>query len=113
MKTYKQQDVIDLIPDMMRRLQEFYARNELSNATSLVIPSFIKEHSGDRVPLFSPSQLSSLHKDLRYVGYSLSYLDDIPKILQTRIIKTKDVLYAQMSVGVRAIEVGVVSPTNK
>ena len=113
MKTYKQQDVIDLIPDMMRRLQEFYARNELSNATSLVIPSFIKEHSGDRVPLFSPSQLSSLHKDLRYVGYSLSYLDDIPKILQTRIIKTKDVLYAQMSVGVRAFEVGVVSPPHK
>ena len=105
MKTYKQQDVIHLVPDMMMRLQEFFSRNELQNASSLVIPSFIKEHSADRVPLYSPSQLSSLHKDLRSVGYSLSYLDDTPQVLQTRIISTKDVMYAQMSIGVRAIEV--------
>ena len=105
MKTYKQQDVVHLIPDMMKRLQEFYARNELQNASSLAIPSFIKEHSADRVPMYSPSQLGSLHKDLRYVGYSLSYLDDVPQVHQTRIISTKDVMYAQMSIGVRAVDV--------
>ena len=94
-----------VVCDMLGKLQEFFVKGELMNATALVTPLFMQQFKDKHYPVFSPSQLKGLQKDLRYVGYSLSYLDTLPSILQTRIIKSKGILYGQVTLGLKCIEV--------
>ena len=86
------------VEDLLPKLQEFFAKDEMLNASSVLIPPTIKTFKD--LPF---------NKDLRSVGYSLSYLDEMPDVLQTRVLKTKDAMFAQLTVGVHAIEVGLVS----
>ena len=96
---------------MMRSFQEFFVKGEIVNASSIIIPLLLKELKTSSSPRFSIKELQPFHKDLRFVGYGLSYLDDKPEVLQTRVLKTKDAMFAQLTVGVRAIEVRVlISP---
>ena len=91
--------------DMLGKLQEFFVKGELTNASAIVTPLLMQQLKDKHNPIFSPSQLKGLQKDLRYVGYSLSYLDTLPSVLQTRIIKSKGILYGQVSVGIKCVEV--------
>lgn len=65
----------------------------------------MKELKEIRPASYTSRQLEPFHKDLVCVGYSLSYLDAIPQLLQTRVLQGKDVMYAQLTVGVKAVEV--------
>lgn len=94
-----------VITDLLQELQLFFAKSEISNASALITPSVMKTLKDIHVPLFAPSQLKGLHKDLRYVGYSLSYLDSLPQLLQTRVIKSNGVVYGQLTFGLRCVEV--------
>ena len=89
---------------MINKLQEFYNLDELQNASYIAIPPLLREWKEKHPLRFPISQLQSFGKDLRFVGYSLSYLDALPVLLQTRIIQNKDVMFAQLTLGVRAIE---------
>ena len=93
------------IPEMMKSFQEFFAKGEIANASSIITPPLMKELKASSSSRFSIRELQPFHKDLRFVGYSLSYLDDKPEVLQTRVLRTKDAMFAQLMVGVRAIEV--------
>ena len=97
------------VEDLLPKLQEFFAKDEMLNASSVLIPPTIKTLKDLHPSHFSIKELQPFHKDLRSVGYSLSYLDEMPDVLQTRVLKTKDAMFAQLTVGVHAIEVGLVS----
>ena len=90
---------------MMMKLDEFFVKDEMENASSILIPPLLKELKESHPPRFSIRDLQPFHKDLRFVGYGVSYLDNKPEVLQTRVIKTKGAMYAQLTVGVRAVEV--------
>lgn len=92
--------------DLLPKLQEFFAKDEMLNASSVLIPPTIKAMKDLYPSRFTIKELQPFHKDLRSVGYSLSYLDETPDVLQTRVLKTKDAMFAQLTVGVHAIEVG-------
>ena len=113
MKGYNQQEVISNVADLLQKLQEFYAQDQLVNASSILIPPLLKEKKGLHPIRFSIKDLQSFHKDLRFVGYSLSYLDGNPELLQTRVLKSKDTLFAQLTVGVRAIAVIVLPASDE
>ena len=93
-----------VVADMLQQAQEFFAKGEITNSSALILPSLIKELKERQNALISPSQLKGYHKDLRYVGYSLSYLDSIPELLQTRVIKSNGVIYGQLTMGLRCVE---------
>lgn len=94
-----------VVSEMLQKLQEFYAKDEISNASALITPPLMKQLQENHNQQFSVSQLKGIQKDLRYVGYSLSYMDSIPQLLQTRIIKTNNVLYGQVTFGFHCVEV--------
>lgn len=101
-----------VLVDLLQEVQVFFAKSEISNAAALITPNLLKNLKEIHVPLFPPSQLRGLHKDIRYVGYSLSYLDSIPQLLQTRVIKSNNVLYGQLTFGLRCVEVAIKEGTN-
>lgn len=105
LKGYDQQSVMKELPSMMMKLEEFFVKDEMENASSILIPPLLKELKESHPPRFSIRDLQPFHKDLRFVGYGLSYLDKKPEVLQTRVIKTKGAMYAQLTVGVRTVEV--------
>ena len=106
MKEYSQQEVISSITELLPKIQEFYALDQLVNASSILIPPLLREMKNVHPIHYSVRELQPFHKNLRSVGYSLSYLDGNPEILQTRVLKSKETMFAQVTVGVRAIEVG-------
>lgn len=92
---------------MFLQLHEFFAHNQIAFASKVLIPPLMKEMKELHPAVFSTKQLEPFHKNLACVGYSLSYLDATPELLQARVLQGKDVMYAQLTVGVRAVEVGV------
>lgn len=105
-KEYNQQEVTSSVMELLPKFQEFYALDQLVNASSILIPPLLKEMKSLHPNHYSVRELQPFHKNLRFVGYSLSYLDGNPEILQTRVLKSKETMFAQVTVGVRAIEVG-------
>ena len=105
-KEYNQQEVTSSVTELLPKFQEFYALDQLMNASSILIPPLLKEMKSLHPNHYSVRELQPFHKNLRFVGYSLSYLDGNPEILQTRVLKSKETMFAQVTVGVRAIEVG-------
>ena len=105
MKGYKPEEVNDEIPKLFEQLHQFFAHVQISYASKVIIPPLMKELKEIRPASYTSRQLEPFHKDLVCVGYSLSYLDAIPQLLQTRVLQGKDVMYAQLTVGVKAVEV--------
>lgn len=107
MKNYKPEEINEQIPQMFEQLHQFFAHDQISYASKVIIPPLMKELKENRPASFTAKQLEPYHKDLVCVGYSLSYLDAIPQLLQTRVIQGKDVMYAQLTVGIKAVEVSI------
>ena len=107
MKGFKPEEVYEELPDMFLQLHEFFAHNQIAFASKVLIPPLMKEMKELHPAVFSTKQLEPFHKNLACVGYSLSYLDATPELLQARVLQGKDVMYAQLTVGVRAVEVDV------